>query len=200
MPLKIQEQLCTCSSCKLKDVNGIGITLPVELVKLHKARDTMGFNKRKDSRRSGGPLIAAFSNMTVGEDAHLTHKMTTMTVIDRPSMSKERRNATIYTDRALKVLNSVRDETLVLQEQFLEEIESEDGLSLEFLVRMERRLETLGIAVERTTRQEPEIVSLKGVVIENLETLQAKCEAQRAAVPRLRDTDPISFSSGKLPT
>ncbi len=78
------------------------------------------------------------------------------------------------------------------------EIESERGLSLEFLVRVETRLETLGIAVEKTKRQEPGIMSLKKLVLENLETLQGKCEAQRAALPHLVDTGPVQFSSGKL--
>ncbi len=211
-------KLCTCTKCQQDDPDGVGCLLLAGDVKIHKAKESMGFyNKRQASQRTGAeppstqevfpvpdptievadPLVVAFSDMSVGQDAILAYKMSTMT-IDVPPSSKKGRSALCLNEKAMKVLNCAREETFALQEQLLEEIESERGLSLEFLVRVETRLETLGIAVEKTKRQEPGIMSLKKLVLENLETLQGKCEAQRAALPHLVDTGPVQFSSGKL--
>ena len=101
------------------------------------------------------------------------------------------------TERALKTLRCVRDETLVLQEQLLEEIESEHGVSLEFVLRIESRLETLSIAVRKTNRQEPDIVSLKKEVLENLETLHKSLLSNKIATEYKELHAPIS-KLGKL--
>ncbi len=215
-------KLCTCTKCRQDDPNGVGCVLSAEDVKIHQAKESMGFyNKPKAPRRAGAdhpsiqegppepdptsaqarevadPLVVAFTDRPGGPDAFLAHKLSSMT-LDVPPSSKKGRSALCLNERALKVLHCAREETFALQEQLLEKIESEQGLSLEFLVRVETRLGTLGLAVEKTNRQEPEIVSLKKLVLENLETLQGKCDAQRAALPHLRDAGPVKFSSGKL--
>ncbi len=60
----------------------------------------------------------------------------------------------------MNVLRFIHNETFELAEKLQTTIE--DGLSFEFLVRMESRLETLRIAADKTKRREPDIISLKG--------------------------------------
>ncbi|KLO05589.1 hypothetical protein SCHPADRAFT_946791 [Schizopora paradoxa] len=199
MPLRRRQEFCICTLCRENDPDGLGCMLPIETVKMHREREAMGFHEHQGSSRpaqSIEPLVAVFNDMTIGEDAHPAHNLPALTMAESEARAaKKSRLTNGWTAKAMKVLNAVRDETFLLQEQLHNQMESEEGLSLELLVRIENRLETLGIAVDKTTRREPKIVALKISVYENLIALQEKCAAQRVAVPRLRETHPIQFPS-----
>lgn len=96
----------------------------------------------------------------------------------------------------MKVLSCARNEASALQHQ-LTEAENHEG-SLEFLIRVQSRLETLSIAVLKTKRNEPEVVTLKREVLDKLEDVEHRCEELKSSVSHLLETSPVAFCSGAL--
>lgn len=151
-------------------------------------------------------LIHAFSDITldnVKRPAHESQAVASNVPISPPSPSpsiprthaqKMGRSKRYLTERAMNVLRFIHNETFELAEKLQTTIE--DGLSFEFLVRMESRLETLRIAADKTKRREPDIISLKEEVLENLSGLEERCANLRASLPFLKDSGPVEFSSG----
>lgn len=152
------------------------------------------------------PLETAFSEMTI-EDGNQpsyqptdsndklksAHRMTSLPM--RPP-GKKGRSTRGRTTVALKILRSIQNETTGLRAQVHDTPESE--MSFEALVRVALRLETFGIALDKTNRSEPEVLSLKRRVVEEVDSLGRECDALRERMPRLTETGPVRFCSGEF--
>lgn len=125
---------------------------------------------------------------------YFAHRMTSLPM--RPS-GKKGRSTRGRTEVDLKILRSIQNETSALRAQVQDA--SENELSFELLVRVAMRLETFRIALDKTNCNEPDVLSLKRTVVEEVDSLEKVCNALQKSVPCLTETGPITFCSGKIP-
>lgn len=229
--------LCTCSKCRAKDPNGVGLVISAKECAMHKATERMGvplpanrvthltsaISDLKLGERGQQPVLgarplhlsksldpinaleAAFSEMAVETGNEPPHLVTDtepkpyfayrMTCIPMRPSGKRDRSTRGRVEVALKVLRSIQNETSALHSQVQDA--SEGRLSFELLVRVAMRLETFRIALDKTNRNESDVLSLKRVVIDEVDSLERLCNGLRESVPCLAETGPVKFCSGK---
>lgn len=127
-----------------------------------------------------------------GDKPFNSHRITSLPM---RALGKRGRSSRGRTAVALKVLQSIQNETSGLRAQVQDTPDSE--VSFELLARVAMRLETFKIALDKTNRNEPEILQLKRVVIEEVDSLENICDTLRESVHCLKETGPVKFCSGK---
>ncbi len=146
------------------------------------------------------PLISAFSDIHVDEIVPLVDAFSELT-LDTPLFSQpvikiggRRRSRKGFTDKAFAVVCRIGDEALEISKH-VEDVFRLDW-TLEDVVRIENRLDTMEIALYKFRRGEDPVVALRSEVDNTIESLRERCKTLRSGLPLVEETRPFDFCSG----